>query len=990
MNFKYTFIIFLLASVIAFAQEKDKLFTEAMSAVEKGFYQQSSILLEEYLRTNSYDDEKKSAAHFYLAEAYSFLGNSEAALGQYELIIRQLKFTQYRMRSLYSAGTIYFSKNNFVSARERLAKLNDDYILNEFFGSAQYLIGESFANENTLDSAIHYYEQAITNRNTNKFLDYTIYSLAYTFERLAKYSEAVSYYDELLSFHRESKLASSAQIRIGICYFKLKEYDSAILELLNPLVNTLPNELQAEAIYLLANAYYLVGEFENASKTYLEIITRFPSIGINSLVKYSLGWSYFQQKKYNDAYKIFNSITEGDDSLIVKAFYWKGEAKRYAGNDDDALKVYFDFLKKFPTNEYVKGVELQIGITFYNQKKFEQAIPYLLRATGSTDKHHRNKAFTLLGEIELNRKNFKQSKKYFDALEDESYTSGDAEFRALLGRGITDFYEKKYDSAVERLLDIDFRAPNFEHEKVSFYLAESYFYKSDFSTALKFYAKIDNNHPELGGLALYGRAISYFNLHDYKNSIYQLQDFLKKFPSDKKVNEIKIRLADSYFAEKKYEDAIKIYENLLSTKGISDKPDYVHYQYALCLFRANKNNLAIQEFERIVVRYPRSAYAENSIYLSGWIYFQNSDFTNAIAKYRYLLGFTRNQKLLPLAYYSIGDAYFNLGLYDSAIVNYKSILNGYPHSSYVFDALNGIQYSYVALGNMDEAVATIDDFVKRNPSATFADELFLKKGELYYSLRDYKNAKLSYKDFVGTFPKSEMIPQAYYWIGKSALNLAETEEAIYNFKIVFNNYLNDDIAPSAVIELCTILNLQKKYEESISIYLKAIGVLKNSSRLPELKYMLGETYLLSGSVPKAYDIFDEVIIYHDKNIFADKSRIELGIIEMNAKRFDNALKHFNDLTSKRTDDIGAQAQYYQGMAYLLQGKNQDAITSFVRVTNLFSNYDEWVAKSYLELGVVYEKIGDKEKAKEMYRIVLTKFRDDDFGKEAQKRLKKIK
>lgn len=983
------FIAFLVIANFTLAQQAD-IFTKAMSAYEEGRYRTSVILFERFLSSKNNDDERATAAHFFLAESFANLGDKTSALNQYEFISANFRYTSYRLRALYNAGTIYFSIENYNSAREKFLALTEEYPNSEFLGSSLYFIGETFAKENDLGKAVEYFENAITHRNTNKFIDFTIYSLAYTFERLSNFSSAVSYYDELLSYHRESGLAASAQIRIGICYFKLNEYDSAILELSNPLVNTLASGLQAEAIYLLANAYYRVGEYENAAKTYLDIITRFPSIDINSLVRYSLAWSYFQQKKYNDAYKFFNSIAEGDDTLIVKAFYWKGEAKRYAGNDDEALKVYFDFLKKFPSSDFVKGVELQIGITFYNQKKYEQATPYLLKATGSTDKYHRNKAFTLLGEIELHKKNFKQSKKYFDALEDDTYSSGDSEFRALLGRGITDFYEKKYESAIERLLDVDFRSPNFENEKVSFYLAEAYFYKSEYSNAIKFYAKIDNNHPELGALALYGRALSYYNLHDYKNAAFQLQDFLAKFKNDKKVNEVKIRLADSYFAEKKYDDAIKIYESLLTTRGIAEKPDYVHYQFALCLFRANKTSQAIQEFEKIVVRFPRSAYAENSIYLSGWIYFQNNDFSNAIAKYRYLLGFSRNPKLLPLAFYSIGDAYFNLGLYDSAIVNYQTILASYPQSNYVFDAINGIQYSFVALGKMDEAVATLDDFVKKNPNATFADELFLKKGELYYSLRDYKNSKLSYKEFVGKFPKSEMIPQAYYWIGKSAYNLDELEEAVYNFKFIYANYLKEEIAPSAIVELCAILNFQKKYDESISIYLNSIDKLKNSNRIPELKYMLGETYLLGGSIPKAYDIFDEIVVYHDKNIFADKARIELGIIEMNAKRFDNALKHFDELTAKRTDDIGAKAQYYQGMARQLQGKYQEAITAFVRVTNLFSSYDEWVAKSYLELGTTYEKIGDKEKAKEMYRIVLSKYKTEDYGVEAQKRLRRLK
>ena len=92
-------------------------------------------------------------------------------------------------------------------------------------------------------------------------------------------------------------MASSAQIRIGICYFKLKDYDSSILELSNPLVNQLPDNQVASALYLTANSYFKVKEFDNAEKTYLEILKKFPKSGVFQDVRYALGWTYFAAEK---------------------------------------------------------------------------------------------------------------------------------------------------------------------------------------------------------------------------------------------------------------------------------------------------------------------------------------------------------------------------------------------------------------------------------------------------------------------------------------------------------------------------------------------------------------------------------------------------------------------------------------------------------------------------------------------------------------------
>jgi len=73
-----------------------------------------------------------------------------------------------------------------------------------------------------------------------------------------------------------------------------------------------------------------------------------------------------------------------------------------------------------------------------------------------------------------------------------------------------------------------------------------------------------------------------------------------------------------------------------------------------------------------------------------------------------------------------------------------------------------------------------------------------------------------------------------------------------------------------------------------------------------------------------------------------------------------------------------------------QSKTKDAITAFVRVLNLFSAYEEWVTRSYLRLGECYQKLNDKNKAREMFRTVITRRGSDELGKEAQAKLRGVK
>jgi len=974
----------------SFPQELNELYSKSYNANLEKDYAKASELFSLFRKDYHLKDEILASSIFYQAESFSNSGQFDEAIISYSYLINNFNFSNFRDKATYKTGLLYYEKHSYQNAQQFFLQLNKEYPDNEFFGSTLYWIGETYARQNNIEEAVNYFKEAISYKQTNMYIDNTIYSLARTYEELGDFTNAVTYYDELLSYYKESPLASQAQVRIGICYFKLKEYDSSILELSNPIVKQLPIEKQTEALYLLANSHYRVGEYANAEKVYRGIIEKYPASSFISEVKYAYAWSIFQQKKYGDAYKLFNALSLDEDSIGVKSFYWKGEAKRYAGNEKEALIIYEDFLQKYSRNGLASSALYQIGVIHYSNGNYEKASAALVKGASTKDNEVRGKTLTMLGEIELQKKRYQPALQYFNQVDENEIVDQLLVFHGLLGKGTALFYLNKYDEAISVLNDIDFRSPNFESAKVSFYLAECYFAKKDFAQALTFYNKISTDEASLQALTMYGKAYCYFNQKDYTNASFFFSDFTKKYPKNEKIFDVRIRAADSYFADKNYEAASNAYENLLNVKnGIRGK-DYVSFQYALALYRSGKVQKALEQLESFKNNYTKSIYYENVLYLTGWISFQQSNFYLAIEKYRNMLQELPRSKLAPLIQYSIGDAYFNLGNYDSAIVSYETVLSNYANSPQVFDALNGIQYCYVAKGELDKAIAIIDNFVSENPTSNYADQLYFKKGELYYSQRDYEKARLSYKDFITYFSNSKYIPNAYYQIGKCEQYLNDLDEAIQNYKIVVNSHSQSEIAPGAVIELGNVYNQLKRYDQALSLYDKAVDKYRSSSRIAELLFMKGDTYLKKNDLSGAFDVFEEIPMYYTTNVFADKAKLEMGLIKLKKKRYENADKLFMELVTKRNDDIAAKAQYYYGASLLEQEKTQSAITAFVRVLNVYQTYDEWISKSYLKLGDAYLKMNDKNKAKEMYRTVISNHRGDEYGKEAQQKLRNMK
>jgi TolA-binding protein len=987
----FLIIIFLLSiTVILKAQSTSQIYSSAMDAYNSADYTRAANLFNEFFKQYSITDELYATAKYYSSDALLHLGESSAASNGFEYLVNNFKWSAFRDKALYKLGQIFYDDGSYSRCRYYLVILLGEYPSSDYDGSALYLIGESYSKENRLDEAVSFLKQAIESPKNNSFVDYSIYTLARVYEKQGDYKNAVKYYDQLLSFHRNSKLVPDAQIRIGMAYFKLKDYQSSILELNNPLVNSLPKNQYAQSLFLLGNSYYRVKDYAKAEKTYKTVINDFPMNELLPEVKYDLAWCYFQQKRYNEAYGMFNSLSAGSDSIAVKSFFWKGESKRYAGQEAEAFNIYKEFLLKYPNNNLAYGVQYLIGVVYFNGERYDLAEKFLQAAFDAPDESIKAKAYTLMGEIKIQQNKYDEAIKNFQSVLALQSTTEDLQKRALLGLGTADFYSKNYNDAVSNLIKLSTEDKNFESNKANFFLAESYFNLEQYDTSLKRYNLVSNSDPKVYGLAIYGKAYCYYNLGDYENAVLNFSEFIKKYPNDSKAVDARLRLADSYYGTKNFASASKVYKELFNFGKSSLSNPGAYYQYAQTLYKSGNTTEAINEFRNLQRKFPRSEYADKSLYIVGWIYFQQNNYDEAIMNYRNVLQQYPSSSLGPTIYYSIGDAYFNLAEYDSAIASYQKVMTDYPTSSHVFDAINGIQYSYIAKNQPEKAVGLIDEFVNRNPGLSFADQIYIKKGEIYYGLQEYDKAETSYKDFITKFPSSKSIPDAYYWIGKSAENLHQDQEAVFNFSSVFNNYPKSESAAAAVIELGNIYNSMKNYDEALNILNRGMDQLSQSSRLPEIMFLKAVTLSSKGDVTKAYEAFNNVVTEFGSSIFSQKAKFELGLIDLAAKRYDNATQYFQGLATNRTDDIGAKAQYYLGETLFEQDKITDAISAFVRVRTIFSAYDEWLTRSFLRLGDCYLKLKDNRQAKEMYRTVISKHRNDEFGKEAGAKLRKVK
>jgi tetratricopeptide (TPR) repeat protein len=105
--------------------------------------------------------------------------------------------------------------------------------------------------------------------------------------------------------------------------------------------------------------------------------------------------------------------------------------------------------------------------------------------------------------------------------------------------------------------------------------------------------------------------------------------------------------------------------------------------------------------------------------------------------------------------FELGNLYFNQGEFSNAIATYSLALTMNPPESQ--KAIIGYQLalSYKSLNDCKTAVQVLDDIQRKNPQYPRIDEVYKMAGDCYLDLEDYNKAEKSYTNLINQFPDKQ-------------------------------------------------------------------------------------------------------------------------------------------------------------------------------------------------------------------------------------------
>ena len=238
-----------------------------------------------------------------------------------------------------------------------------------------------------------------------------------------------------------------------------------------------------------------------------------------------------------------------------------------------------------------------------------------------------------------------------------------------------------------------------------------------------------------------------------------------------KDNEYKLKMAEQYYAQKKYVEAQQVFEDIMPYFRGSDKYEDMFYKYAYCAYNEKDYLNAESLFKTYTENFPNSTRLEECEYMRCFCYYKQSPkveldqtatsktislmqaFINTHPQSARIKDATEIMDLcrakLELKEYRAAELYYNLGQFRAAAIAFGVLINNYPESQkgdeYKLKAVRSY-YRFAKLSvpekqveRYERVVTEFEDFVDRYP-----DSKLLKDAESYKNLslnhiKDLKN-----------------------------------------------------------------------------------------------------------------------------------------------------------------------------------------------------------------------------------------------------------
>jgi len=883
---------------------------------------------------------------------------------------------------------------------------------------AYFWDGVALGRMQKFDSAIVRFAACIAADSLGSLAPRALFAMGQMYERLAVTNKASEAYSTIRKKYRTGNIIVAARIREAQIALQqrmperavdiLGGIDAEILSLSagDSLLPFPISEAAGQVRILRTNALIMRGGFAEALDSATAYLRESPADRNVPLVRLQSAFCMLNLDSSDDALlhldKIIDQVTDDASPIRQQALLYRALALRQSGMPEKAV-ADFTYLAALAGYPYQAQALVEVGQAAYQRGDMEATIRAVDRAEKlSTDAQTTIRSQLLLAAAFLELQKWSDAEAVYERVEQEAaqLPSAYAEMRsrylaeARLKRGICLAQEGKREAAIRVLTGYVASHPaDPQRDEGLFWLAEM-MYRSDLlRNAQDVYEELVNRYTASPRRedALYGLAWTFFRKREFDKSIKAFGVLLDAFPKSSYAVDAMVRRGDALYISRSYSQAAEQYRRAARTAPNTEVGQYAGYQAGQALYRAGNLADASAYLRSFASEQPASALADDALYLSGWIAFQQHNDQEAIKEFEYLIDKYPNGDQTANAMFTLADALYNTGDLEGAKARYRSLISKFPMNPLAVEAAKSLQSVLVGEGKTDEAIAVADQMIAYNPQSKAASEFAWEKANIFYSGRNYKSAADELQAFLSKFPDNSRADHALFMLGKTYLSMDDVQQAHNAFTSLERTYPNSEYIALSKMELADFHKERARAKVADSLY--AVVMKRYPTDTAEASRAGFERATIARMMLdtlQALNLYRTVADAYPGTEYGDQARYQLALYYRAVRMPDSARTELATLVrTSPSAMIRANALFDMGDLYSRQRMWMEAVEAFEHVRNDYAGYEDWYTLSMIGLGSAYEQLGDVTAARDAYTVVAQLRPNDDYGKTALARLKRL-
>jgi len=699
-------------------------------------------------------------------------------------------YKDYRFRddALYLLGYCYFEEGKVEKAMAVFNRLIKEFPKSDKIPEVYTRLGEHYFDVDDFSRAIYYYSHVMEYPDT-VYYENVLYKLAWIYYHKKKVVEASEYFSILID-HNEKKfgrgtvssIRNEAKNYIAIGF---AEHASGISGAYSFFRKIGGRSYEYEVLRKICELYLLSDRIPEAVKAVDFLMSKYPYEQDNPILQDKLVSSFRRDENINIVNKEKGRMVSlfGErsawreknkdnplvllmaDQLIEKqilsiALYHqeKGDRDKDKREYIKAGQLYYDYLKKHPSDQFLTGTRYNYAQVLFNLGNYDGAI----------------KEYTAVREY-----------------------SDDLQFKEKSSYGVISSWQNKLKADDPKYLMKEMK-PAFDPKGVLLKPQDLSDKEKLLVDACEKYRglKLKNRRTPY---VMYVEAEVYFRNNKLEDARRVYKDIVDQFPDDKVALDAMRNTIASYNYEKDYPKVEEWSNKLLASRKLSDIGDVKDIKGLLtgAVFRRARQmedngelKGAAAEYIRLAKQYPKSEYSDAALYNSGLIYEKIGTPVPAVKAYRTMLSKYPKSRYTLNAMFRVAVNYEQRLEFGNAIYFYDDIIKNYPKTGAALDSNYNVARLKRGSGDLSGAANNlmtyqngVKDQKEKAASVMQAARLYNKAGLRQKAIDTYglyisKNPK----DLDGVMQSYIARSEIYESAGKSELAYPEYKKAMDTFR----------------------------------------------------------------------------------------------------------------------------------------------------------------------------------------------------------------